>query len=383
MKIPKDSTSVTITFKLVDPAAGTPETGLTITNLDLTYCRNRATAVKADLTALAAVNSIWDDNNAKEIDGTNMPGLYRVDVPNAAFATGVDRVDLCVNGAAIDPAYLNVELTDNVVASVSGSVGSVTGAVGSVTGAVGSVTGSVGSVTGHTNQSGDSYAIVNSGTYGNAKLVRSTVPANALDVSATGEAGLDFDNIKAASGATTLTNITVPTVTNVGTVTGNVDGSVGSVTGAVGSVTTAVTVGTISSGVIAAATFAANAINAAALAADAATQIRDAVTGGAYALDTDANGRVRIVDGTSAGELDTNAGLVKLASDGLDSISTTAPSGVASNFREMLVQVWRRFFKKSTLTSTQLKTYADNGSDILTTQTVSDDGTTQTQGVSS
>ncbi len=70
---------------------------------------------------------------------------------------------------------------------------------------------------------------------------------------------------------------------------------------------------------------------------------------------------------------------VKVASDGLDSVSTTAPTGVASDFREMVVQVWRRFFKKATMTSTQLKTYADNGTDVLTTQTLSDDGATQTQ----
>ena len=71
----------------------------------------------------------------------------------------------------------------------------------------------VNSLDGHTVQTGDSYAIVNSGTYGNAKLVRSTTPANTLDISATGEAGLDFDNIKNATGAHTLTNITVPIVT--------------------------------------------------------------------------------------------------------------------------------------------------------------------------
>ena len=59
----------------------------------------------------------------------------------------------------------------------------------------------------------DTYAIVNNGTYGNAQLVRSTTPANTLDVSATGEAGLDFANVKDATGAHTLTNITVPTVT--------------------------------------------------------------------------------------------------------------------------------------------------------------------------
>ncbi len=87
--------------------------------------------------------------------------------------------------------------------------------------------------------------------------------------------------------------------------------------------------------------------------------------------------------GLGSANLDTQLALrtgYKLASDGLDSISTTAPAGVASNFREMVVQTWRRWFKKSTLTSTQLKTYADNGTSVLTTQTVSDDLTTQTQG---
>jgi hypothetical protein len=77
----------------------------------------------------------------------------------------------------------------------------------------GNIDGSVASVVGHTAQTGDGYAIVNHADYGNSKLVRSTTPANKLDVSATGEAGLDFANIKNAAGAHTLTNITVPTVT--------------------------------------------------------------------------------------------------------------------------------------------------------------------------
>jgi hypothetical protein len=50
--------------------------------------------------------------------------------------------------------------------------------------------------------------------------VRSTTPANTFDVSATGEGGLDFNNIKQASGVTTLNNITIPTVTDVTTKTG-------------------------------------------------------------------------------------------------------------------------------------------------------------------
>jgi hypothetical protein len=72
-----------------------------------------------------------------------------------------------------------------------------------------------------------------------------------------------------------------------------------------------------------------------------------------------------------------------LRAAGLDNISITAPSGVATNFREMLVQVWRWFFKKSTLDATNLKTYADDGSTVVTTQTVSNSGGTQTRGAAS
>lgn len=80
-------------------------------------------------------------------------------------------------------------------------------------------------------QGADNNTILSHADYGNAKLVRSTTPANALDVSATGEAGLDFANIKDATGAHTLTNITVPAVTDVtADVKGNVDGTVAGVT---------------------------------------------------------------------------------------------------------------------------------------------------------
>lgn len=67
----------------------------------------------------------------------------------------------------------------------------------------------------------------------------------------------------------------------------------------------------------------------------------------------------------------------KLASDGLDTISTASPSGVATNFREMIIQLWRRWFKKVDMTSSQLRTYADNNTTVITTQSVSDNGTTQ------
>lgn len=71
-----------------------------------------------------------------------------------------------------------------------------------------------------------------------------------------------------------------------------------------------------------------------------------------------------------------------LAANGLDQISVADPGGAASQttLPRLIVALWRRFFKKSTLTATQLETYADDGATVNTTQAVSDDGTTQTQG---
>ncbi len=88
---------------------------------------------------------------------------------------------------------------------------------------------------------------------------------------------------------------------------------------------------------LAAGDFAAGAIDANALATDAVNELRNAITGGAYALDTDANGRVRIVDGTGTGEIDTTSGAVAvtaasvrsavgLASANLDTQLDTLPT---------------------------------------------------------
>lgn len=103
-----------------------------------------------------------------------------------------------------------------------------------------------------------------------AALVPTTL-GNTLDVNATGEAGLDLDN---TSGTWAAAQFAAAFLT--------------------------------------ASKFGASAIDAVALATDAVQEIRDAITGGAYALDTDANGRIRIVDGVGVGEINTNAGAIAL-----------------------------------------------------------------------
>jgi hypothetical protein len=73
----------------------------------------------------------------------------------------------------------------------------------------------------------------------------------------------------------------------------------------------------------------------------------------------------------------------KLAADGLDTITATAPTGVATNFREMMVQIWRRFFKKAVRNATAIETYADDGTTVLTEQPISDAEGVETQGAAS
>lgn len=71
-------------------------TGITITTLTATYERPGSAISSTALTALAAITTAHTDNYGIEISSTYAPGVYRVDWPDAAFATGVDRVLLSV-----------------------------------------------------------------------------------------------------------------------------------------------------------------------------------------------------------------------------------------------------------------------------------------------
>lgn len=53
------------------------------------YARNRAAAVQITL-ATQTVTGAYSSGGFVEVDGTNLPGLYRLDLPDAVLATGVD-----------------------------------------------------------------------------------------------------------------------------------------------------------------------------------------------------------------------------------------------------------------------------------------------------
>lgn len=274
MIVAPGATDVTTYFKLVDPVSGVPKTGLTITDLDATYVRDGAAAVKADLTALAAVDSAHGDSKAIQIDATNAPGLYRVDWPDAAFATGVARVQLVVNGAAIDPAVIEVELVPWLTPITGATVRGVNASDAALAVA--------------------STALTNA-TWTDARAGYID-KASYLPAVTAGQAGGVF--IAGTNAATTVTTALTAAIT--GNITGNLSGSVGSVTGAVGSV---------GAGGITAASFGAGAIDAAAIATGAIDA--DAIADGAIDAGAIATGAIdadAIADNAiDAGAIATNA----------------------------------------------------------------------------
>lgn len=115
MLVAGGATNVTTYFAMRLAADGTAATGLTITTMDLQYVRSGvAPSVKVDATALAATDSAHGDNQAFEIDGTDQPGLYRVDWPDAAFAAGVREVILTVKCATCFTEHLRVTIDGEV-----------------------------------------------------------------------------------------------------------------------------------------------------------------------------------------------------------------------------------------------------------------------------
>lgn len=111
-------TDVTMRVLLKD-LSGDPKTSQTITDLDIYYIRvetdNDVTiSAKADLTALASLTAVHADNKGYEIG----QGYYRIDIPDAAFATGAYRGTVIIKDGAGTPAILptmvDFELVDHI-----------------------------------------------------------------------------------------------------------------------------------------------------------------------------------------------------------------------------------------------------------------------------
>jgi len=88
-------------------------TGLTASTSGLSarYNRTRTASVSIPLVA-RTIAQAWTAGGFAEVDATNMPGVYRLDLPDAALAAGADDVTIVVRGASgTNGAVLTVTLS--------------------------------------------------------------------------------------------------------------------------------------------------------------------------------------------------------------------------------------------------------------------------------
>jgi hypothetical protein len=85
-------TSKSIQFKLRDATTGQPKTLLTASSAGAAcgYVRAGGAGVAIPLVALSGPTAAWAAGGFAEIDAANSAGTYRLDLPDAALAAGVD-----------------------------------------------------------------------------------------------------------------------------------------------------------------------------------------------------------------------------------------------------------------------------------------------------
>lgn len=169
----KDATSRAEYIFIQDSSVttGAGKTGLAFNTASLVayYVRSLGSATAITL-ATQTVTGAYSSGGFVEVDATNMPGVYRFDIPNAAFATGVDKVVVMLKGAAnMAPVTLEYQLVGFDPAALT--------------------------------------------------WLTPTIAGRTLDVSSTGEAGVDWANVGTPGSTVSLSATTVATVTTATTAT--------------------------------------------------------------------------------------------------------------------------------------------------------------------
>jgi hypothetical protein len=101
-------------------------TGLTASTagLSATFNRTRSLAVPITLVSLSLMTDGWVSGGFKEVNASTMPGVYRLDLPNAAIAAGADDVTVVVKGAAgTNGAVMTIKLQSVANEILSADIG--------------------------------------------------------------------------------------------------------------------------------------------------------------------------------------------------------------------------------------------------------------------
>ena len=115
LRIAGDSTDVSLVVFIMDSSSvtGAGLTGLAYDTSGLSCYYVRPGSNDAELSlASIAVDGAHSDGGFVEIDSTNMPGWYRLDLSDAVVATAVTSAGVQLKGAAsMAPLNLEIQLT--------------------------------------------------------------------------------------------------------------------------------------------------------------------------------------------------------------------------------------------------------------------------------
>lgn len=288
LSIKPGSTDVTLLVFAQDSTSttGAGKTGLAYNTASLTCYYARPGATAAALTLVTqTVTGAHSDGGFVEVDATNMPGVYRLDLSDAVVAAGVRSAVVMLKGATgLAPLPLEIDLNTEVNTTHLGGTAQTGRDIGA------SVL--VGDKTGFSLADSTSDAVIadavwnaptasygSGGTYGEKLEAQDTSSVtvsaiNANTVTASAVADDAASEIASAVWAATTRQLTNAQLFDL---TGSISGSVGSVTGNVGGNVNG-SVGSIASGGIAGTSFVAGAINANAIATNAITSDEIAAT---------------------------------------------------------------------------------------------------------
>src|SRR5690242_855194 len=135
------STSKSFFLKITD-ASNLPVTGLAFDTAGLlaSYAGTKLARVAITLATLAAITTAWSSGGFKEVDATNMPGWYRIDVPNAALGLSADEVIVSIYKADTCYCSLVIPIPAVTVGTVSTTLGTVNTNVSTVETRLGTAT---------------------------------------------------------------------------------------------------------------------------------------------------------------------------------------------------------------------------------------------------
>jgi hypothetical protein len=131
--VKKGSTDRSVTVRIIDSTDGTPETGVVFntSGIDLWYRREGAAKTSITEATLAALTTAHTDGGFLHIGD----GIYRLDLPDAAFASGANYVDFggTVTGMIVSNGrvrLVDVDLEDAVRAGLTALPNAVAAASG-------------------------------------------------------------------------------------------------------------------------------------------------------------------------------------------------------------------------------------------------------------